>query len=198
MSENDPPFTMSALVWHPRISWVEIESAEQEQRDALLKSGKASSGSLYSRTLAHDPPSLVTRAALYDLVMYAPEGLDSMHRELAALTVSMINGCRYCASVHSRRLAQLSKNRAGVQEILAGGPGLTDDPRAAALARVAIALTDMPSSFGPEHVIGLRDEGWTDVEIFDAVNVSAMFAWANRLMQTLGDSSAAQPVKLSS
>jgi alkylhydroperoxidase family enzyme len=33
----------------------------------------------------------------------------------------------------------------------------------------------------------LRVAGLTDLEIYDIAQSAAMFAWANRLMQTLGD-----------
>ena len=35
-------------------------------------------------------------------------------------------------------------------------------------------------------LVPLREAGFSDLEILDITYASAMFAWANRLMQTLG------------
>jgi alkylhydroperoxidase family enzyme len=43
-----------------------------------------------------------------------------------------------------------------------------------------------------EELLPLRQNGLSDLEILDLIHAVAMFAWANRLMQTLGE-----PVPLS-
>ena len=44
-----------------------------------------------------------------------------------------------------------------------------------------------PGSFGAHHLAALRDAGLSDLEILDTVHAVALFAWANRLMLTLGE-----------
>ena len=39
----------------------------------------------------------------------------------------------------------------------------------------------------PEDLAPLRAQGLTDLDIHDLINATAMFANANRLMQTLGE-----------
>ncbi|HEY0117261.1 MAG TPA: peroxidase-related enzyme [Cellulomonas sp.] len=183
-------FTLDVLAWDPRLEPVDPAGASAEQRAALERSGKLDAASPYFRTLAHDPASLVHRSLLYDEVMYAEHGLDRTERELAALATSMVNGCRYCASVHGRRLGQLTGDRPGVRAYLAGDQAFATDPRRSAIVAAARALTAAPARLGPEHVTALRAAGLDELEIFDALDVTALFAWANRLMQLLGDSRA--------
>ena len=182
-------FTMNVLKWEPHIPPVDESQLTPMQTDALEASGKMAAKSEYFRVLAHDPQSLVHRSVLYDHVMYSEGGLGRVERELAALIVSLDNGCRYCVSVHARRLGQLSKNKNAVQEMLEGKPGLLADPRLDAIARVTTKLTRMPNTMTIADVRQLRIEyGFSTVEYFDLINVIGMFAWANRLMQTLGAS----------
>lgn len=182
-------FTMNVLKWQPHITPVDESHLTPTQRDALEASGKMAAKSEYFRVLAHDPESLVHRSVLYDHVMYSEGGLGRVERELAALIVSLDNGCKYCVSVHARRLGQLSKNKDAVQEMLDGQPGLLADPRLNAIAKVTAKLTNIPNTMTIADVRQLRLEyGFTTVEYFDLINVIGMFAWANRLMQTLGSS----------
>lgn len=182
-------FTMQVLQWEPHIPPVDVEELTPLQRDALEASGKMADKSAYFRVLVHDPLSLTHRSVLYDHVMYSEGGLGRVERELAAFIVSRQNGCRYCVSVHARRLGQLAKNRSAVQEMLDGKPGLLTDPRLQSIAEMAERLTSIPNTMTISDVRHLRSElGFTPVEYFDLINVIGMFAWANRLMQTLGSS----------
>ena len=167
-----PGFSMAARTWTSRLS----------------QASTAGTGSEYTRTLAHDPASLEQRSLLYDETMYGTGGLDRADRELVALAVSLINGCPYCASVHARRLAQRTGDRDGVAALLGGDQGFIAGRRRAALVRAAAELTAIPAEFGAGALGDLRDAGLGDAEIFDVINVAAMFAWANRLMLVLGDS----------
>ena len=196
-AEEDFGFTTAQLRWLPRLPIVDLDTITEEQRVALsLKSGRLDEGA-YSRTLAHDPVTLANRAVLYDMVMYAKGGLDRVERELAALRVSLINGCRYCASVHGRRLAQLTKDDAWVQRLMTDWSAVELSPLHQAVDALCTALTLVPGTPPVEAVGALHDLGLDALELFDLVNVVAMFAWANRLMQTLGNHVLAAPADVS-
>ena len=51
-------------------------------------------------------------------------------------------------------------------------------------ARVDPSIGDLPAA----DLQPLRDLGFSDLEILDITNGAAIFAWANRLLQTLGES----------
>ena len=119
--------------------------------------------------------------------MYAPKGLPRADRELASVAVSRINGCVYCASVHAQRYAQITKHPEIIQRIFDEGVEAELGERQRAIVDYAVALTRAPQSATQADLAPLRRAGLTDLEILDLTHVVAMFAWANRLLQTLGE-----------
>ena len=61
------------------------------------------------------------------------------------------------------------------------------DPRRKAIVEFSAKLTRDPAAIDAGDAAPLRAEGLTDGEILDLVHAVAMFAWANRLMQSLGE-----------
>lgn len=173
-------------VWIPYLAPVTQAQLTEQQRDALRTSGKLAHQSRYYRVLVHDPDSLVARTRLYDQTMRADDGLTSAEREFAALRVSITNGCKYCASVHSRRLAELTD--ASVVERACERSRERLNTRESAIARLCEALTERQPDQTRAAMGELRDHGLSAVEVFDLVGVIAIFAWANRLMLGLGSS----------
>jgi uncharacterized peroxidase-related enzyme len=181
-------FTMEEVGWAPRVPPVQAEHATPAQLAALEACPPAVRRSIYFLTLANDPGSLGERGALFNIVMYAPRGLPRAERELATAVTSMENGCVYCTSVHARRFADLSKNPEAMQRLLDGGPEAETDPRRRAIADFSVKLTRTPGAVTAADLAPLRAVGLDDLEILDLTHAVAMFANANRLMQSLGDS----------
>jgi uncharacterized peroxidase-related enzyme len=61
------------------------------------------------------------------------------------------------------------------------------DPRLRAIVDYAAKLTREPAAMTVADLAPLRAVGMDDLEIHDLTNAVAMFANANRLMQTLGE-----------
>lgn len=181
-------FTMEEVAWEPRIPPVDADAATPEQRAALDACPPAQRRSTYFLTLAHDPGSLGERGALFNGVMYASRGLPRAERELATAAVSMVNGCVYCASVHARRFAELTREPEVMQRLLDEGLGAALDPRRRAIVDFAARLTAEPGEVEGADLAPLRAAGLGDLEILDLIHSVAMFANANRLMQSLGRS----------
>jgi uncharacterized peroxidase-related enzyme len=90
--------------------------------------------------------------------------------------------------VHTIRYIQLSKKPEIVESVLDEGVDEADvPPRERALIDFAAKLTRNPSQMRAQDLAPLREAGYSDLEILDATHAIAMFAWANRLMQTLGE-----------
>ncbi|MFG3255739.1 CMD domain-containing protein [Streptomyces sp. NPDC048172] len=182
------PFTLEPLEWDAWVQTVDVDTATPEQLAVLEESLPTAKTSPYYLALVHDVTALRERSRLYNAIMYAPRGLDRRDREIAALAVSRVNGCVYCASVHARRFAQLNKKDAGPAEaLLREGPAAdTGTARRRAVTDFAVRLTREPGQ--PLDLTALRtDAGLDDMEILDLIHVVAVFAWANRLMLTLGE-----------
>lgn len=54
------------------------------------------------------------------------------------------------------------------------------------MLRYALKLTDRPSDMTETDVISLREHGFTDTDILHIVEVTAYYAYANRIADGLG------------
>ncbi len=177
-------FTLDMVTWHPWIETVDQVGATPEQAEVLEK---VTSNRGYFATLAHDAPALRERTALFNAIMYGHGGATRADRELATVATSRTNGCVYCASVHARLHAQLTKDAMLVQRLLDAGVTAAQPEHERAIIDYAVALTRDPAALTVADLAPLRAAGFTDAQILDINNVAAVFAWANRLMQTLGE-----------
>jgi alkylhydroperoxidase domain protein len=181
-------FTVEQLAWAPWLQPLELADATPEQAAAL--EGRTGN-SAYFRLLALDPGVLIERTATDRGIFYTPGGAPRADRELSAAATSRLNGCIYCTSVHARLAAQLSKRSEDIDRLLregvAEGTDLGLDARWQAVVDLAVALAPTPPRAGPRHVERLRSLGLSELEILDVAQAGAFFAWANRLMLTLGE-----------
>jgi len=180
-------FTTDVLDWKPWLPPVVLEDATEEQRLALAVTPSNIAIGAYSLVLAHEPESLLHRTPLFNGIMYAPRGLPRAERELATAVESVLNGCVYCASVHTRRFVELTGGREAIDALFAQGIAGLDDPRRQAISVAAARLTVTPASLSAEDVAALHRAGLDDGEILDLILAVAIFAWANRLMLSLGE-----------
>ena len=182
---NRPRFTLDAVEWAAWMPPVAASTATPRQHAALEASPQRDSP--YFLTLAHDVDSLEQRSPLFHAVMYVPRGLPRADRELATVVVSIINGCVYCSSVHARRFSELTKRPEVIQRLYDEGLDTKLDPRQRAIVDFAAKLTRTPQVIAPADLRPLRNVGMDDMQIHDLIHAVAMFANANRLMQTLGE-----------
>ncbi|SLN05032.1 Alkylhydroperoxidase AhpD domain protein [Brachybacterium faecium] len=192
-------FTREQLEWEPWIAVPEEGELTDEQRDSFAS--KSSANSVYFRMLSLTPSVTRARSLLDNAIFLPRDGLPKAERELAAAVASKVNDCIYCASVHARKAAALAKREAEVEALLAAplerdadwiaaelSPlGAGQDERWAAIITAAAELSRPRPSAVP--LAPLRAQGLTDPEIADLLCAAAFFAWANRLMLSLGDPS---------
>jgi uncharacterized peroxidase-related enzyme len=177
-------FTLDLVTWFPWIETVDDVGPTPEQAAALEK---YTSNRGYFATLAHDAPALRERTALMNAIMYGHGGASRADRELATVATSRTNGCVYCASVHARLHAQLTKDPTLIQRLLDEGTGADQPEHERVIIDYAVKLTRDPSRMTAADLAPLRAAGFTDAQILDINNAAAVFAWANRLMQSLGE-----------
>ena len=186
MSTNPLAFTLDILDWRPWVETVDEVGITPEQEALLEEVVPATTGRPYYATLAHDVPALRERTKLFKAIMYGPGGVRRADRELAAVSTARVNGCVYCASVHARLFAQLTKDVPAIQRLLDEGIQAEQAERERAVIDFAVKLTREPDKVTAADLAPLRALGLSDGEILDISHATAMFAWANRLMQTLG------------
>ena len=183
-------FTHGELQWQPWITPVDLDTATPEQLTALKVTPSNRAVGAYSLVLAHDAEALEQRSPLYNGIMFGQRGLPRAERELGAVTASRINGCAYCASVHAKRFTELTKQPDVMARIQQDGADAALEPRQQAILDYSVKLTRDPASITAADAAPLRAQGLGDLEILDLTHAVAMFAWANRLMQTLGEPTA--------
>ncbi|MGP3968235.1 peroxidase-related enzyme [Streptomyces sp. 6N223] len=195
--ERPVAYTRELLSW---TAWVPpVPDGELTPEQEASFRGKTNGE--YFRLLARLPAVLAARTRLDAAIFATLEGLPRAERELAAAATSKVTDCVYCASVHARKAAQMSRRPADADRLLGARlerdadwvPRRTSplaegqDSRWAAIVEFAAALATTPVSATSAHVDRLRAEGLTDAELADLVAATAFFAWANRLMLSLGD-----------
>ena len=181
-----PRFTQDQLGWRPWLEPLAEEELDEDRIDAMVQASRAKNP--YFRLLARDPGILRERTKTdFDIFYNTKAGLPRADRELAATAASRLNGCVYCASVHSAFASHHSKRVEDVQRLLDEGVEASLDPRWDAIVAAAAALTRTPAEFGPEHIARLREAGLDDLELLDMIQSAAFFNWANRLMLALGE-----------
>lgn len=180
-------FTRDMLDWLPWLQPMAPEAMTERHLASLVDAARVKSP--YFRLLARDPDVLEARTRTDKDIFYNPDaGLPRAERELATAIVSMVNGCVYCAAVHARRFAELTKQPEAMQRLFDAGLGAEAEPRRRAIIDLAALLTVAPGAVSAAALAPLRATGLEDLELLDLIHCIAMFANANRLMQSLGES----------
>jgi uncharacterized peroxidase-related enzyme len=103
--------------------------------------------------------------------------LPAATRERIALAVAEVNGCDYCLSAHTylaHNLARLDET-----EIAANRSGASNDPKADAAVRFAVAVTRTRGHVGEDALLAVRQAGYTDAQVIEIVQHVALNTWTN-------------------
>jgi uncharacterized peroxidase-related enzyme len=180
-------FTNETLGWRSWLSPLDMAQASELQQAVLDESHPQARTSAYYLTLIHQPLMLRHRSAAYNAIMYATGGAPRAERELAAMVVSVTNGCVYCTSVHAQRFAQLARRHDTVEQVFRNPATAGIDERERAIAAFSQAVTLCPHALAAADVTPLRALGMNAEQILDVLHAAAIFGWANRLMHNLGE-----------
>lgn len=179
-------FTEEELAWQSRLPPITLEDARAEQLDVLDQSHPDARSEPYYLLLAHDAPALRERNGVFNSINADGYGLSARLKALATLAVSRINGSRYCTSTVAQDIQDAALAGAIFTDINHGLES-SDNPVAQAVIRVAADLTRTPEKFTPRSVQPLFNSGLNQAQALDVILTGALYAWENRLRQTLGD-----------
>ena len=120
----------------------------------------------------------------HEALLRSPSQFTAGQREMIAAYVSRLNGCRYCAGVHTATAEKL-----GIAAGLVGR--LVDDIDAADEAmrpvlRYARKLTEDPSGLTQADADAVFAAGWNEAALYELVATTACFNYMNRLVEGLG------------
>jgi uncharacterized peroxidase-related enzyme len=138
------------------------------------------------RLYALRPSHLLAWNAWYDELMKGDSGLTKAEREMIAVVVSVTNDCAYCIAAHSAALRKLTKDPALSDQVAADHREAAIPERMKAALDYAVALTLRPTEMSEADVRALRDAGWSDEDVMDVAEVTALFNMSNRMASGLG------------
>ncbi|PWW00574.1 putative peroxidase-related enzyme [Hoeflea marina] len=130
---------------------------------------------------AFNSTKLEAFAALYNDLMLGQSNLSKLEREMIAVAVSACNRCYYCLTAHGAAVRQLSGNPELGEQMVMNYRVADLDPRQRAMLDFAVLVTEAPEQIGEDDRQGLRDEGFSDRDIWDIASVAAFFNMTNRL-----------------
>jgi uncharacterized peroxidase-related enzyme len=138
------------------------------------------------RTYARRPDLLRAWYVHYRQLFEPTEALDLPAREMIAVVVSVRNRCEYCIASHSAGLRLALGDAALADRIAEDHRRAGLDERHVAMLEYALKLTDEPASCRETDLEHLRSLGFTDDELRDVIELTAMFNFTNRLTSAAG------------
>ncbi len=121
-----------------------------------------------------------------ETVMVGPSALTQAEREIIAAHVSKLNGCGFCLGAHTATLAALDIDFHALDTADSGPDTRNVGAKLQAVLDFATRVTQEPASIRQSDIDTLRDAGWEDETIEDAINVIALFNYVNRLVDAFG------------
>jgi uncharacterized peroxidase-related enzyme len=136
-------------------------------------------GSLY-------PDLVAERLRLYDVVEATPSAIPDWAKRAIVLTVSALNGCHFCMTSNTDKL--IAAGHGADAEAIAADPlnASTGDEAIDALLAYTRKLTRDPAGVAARDLDDLRAAGWSDLDILDVNNLTAYYAYINRVTAGLG------------
>jgi uncharacterized peroxidase-related enzyme len=108
-------------------------------------------------------------------------------KERIALLVSIENNCKMCVDVHKNIAKMLGMSDNQVEETLGGIEAINTDEKEKILLRLALKAASKDNyKTTQEDIDMVKDAGWSELEILEAVRVSAYFNYINTLSNMFG------------
>ncbi|MGE0608905.1 MAG: carboxymuconolactone decarboxylase family protein [Pirellulales bacterium] len=173
------------------IKWIEESDAQGDVADAyneyFRRRPNREKVADILKCFSHRPDFLM-RVMQFSWELHFCDGhLTERVKEMIATLVSGQNRCSYCMHSHAWFLHEQGVHDQAVSAIGRGdidGAPITEAERA--LLRFAQLVTNASYRTTAEDTQKLRDAGWSDPQIAEAVYITAMFAFFNRVANAFG------------
>ena len=124
--------------------------------------------------------------ATYNDLMLGDSGLTLLEREMIAVVVSSINRCWYCQVAHGATVRALSGDPALGEAMVMNWRAARLDARQTAMLAFAEKVTKASDEITEADRKTLRDQGFTDRDIFDIAAVTGFYNMSNRVASATG------------
>jgi uncharacterized peroxidase-related enzyme len=138
------------------------------------------------RAYAFDITKLDAFTAMYNDLMLAPSGLTKLEREMIAVVVSSVNRCWYCQVAHGAAVRAISGDPALGEAMVMNWRAAHLNARQTALLTFAEKVTHASAEITESDRQALRDQGFSDRDIFDIASVAGFFNMSNRVASATG------------
>jgi len=108
-------------------------------------------------------------------------------KERIALLVSMENNCTMCVDVHKNIAKMLGMNEQQVEDTLGGIDAIDTDAKEKALLKLCLKAAGKESyKTTQEDIDNLKEMGWSELEILEAIRIAGYFNYINTLSNVFG------------
>lgn len=133
------------------------------------------------KAYAFDMTKFDAFTAMYNDLMLGDSALSKLEREMIAVVVSSINKCYYCLVAHGAAVRELSGNPELGEMMVMNYRVAPLDARQRAMLGFAAKLTRASAEVEDSDRQALRDQGFSDRDIWDIASVAAFFNMTNRV-----------------
>jgi len=157
---------------------------QKKARPILEKTGKL--GEIF-KLLAIDEKIYMATDGMVQKYLLDETTLSYDIKEAIALLISKENGCKMCVDVHKSIAKMLGLSDAQIEEILKGVETMQADEKEKALLNFCIRAAQKDNyKIMKEDIEALKEMGWSDVQIIEAVAITGYFNYINTLSNVFG------------
>ena len=122
---------------------------------------------------------------MYNDLMLGESSISQLEREMIAVVVSSINRCYYCLVAHGNSVRKLSNNPE-LGEQMAINYRLADlKPNQRAMMDFVVKMTEESYKIEEQDRQVLRDNGYSDHDIWDIASIASFFNMSNRMASAI-------------
>lgn len=165
---------------------VTLDNANEAQKPLLENSQKQMGmiPNMYSN-MVNSPGLMETYAVGYDRFR-KNSGFSPVEQEVVFVTISIANGCEYCAAAHSFLADQVSKVPVEVTDAIRDGKEIPD-AKLKALSQFTRVMFDKRGNPSPQDVAAFLEAGYQEKQILEiilALAVKTLSNYANHIFGT--------------
>jgi uncharacterized peroxidase-related enzyme len=131
--------------------------------------------------LAHRPAEWRAFFAYHDALMEKEGGLSKAEREMIVVATSGANDCQYCVVAHGAILRVRAKNPLVADQVAVNYRKADITPRQRAMLDFALKVALDSGKIGEADFAALREQGFSDEDIWDIGAIAAFFGLSNRM-----------------
>ena len=135
---------------------------------------------------AHRPDEFRAFFAYHDALMEKESGLTKAEREMIVVATSGANECQYCVVAHGAILRIRAKNPLIADQVATNYRKADITPRQRAMLDFAMTVALDAQDIDDQDFDELREQGFSDEDIWDVAAVAAFFALSNRMANFTG------------